>query len=189
MGSPDQITPQEPVQRVICSICNRRVVRKGSNRCSRCTLTNQFSSLRSTLPGAIEQKQPVYAPPTDPPPPMESIQLPEGRTYNRKEVSLILGVSQTSIMRWERKGKTRMPLQHVASGKIIYTEEHLQELRTFMTQVQQIQQQAQPSEPAAQKQAAAKTIGRKTFKLNRGLERAVAGRLGRLSIIPGNLIK
>ena len=188
-----------PEGRIACVCCNHHVARRGSTLCSRCTQKGQIQKLRSTLPG-VEPPELLHTRP-DPVPdtPSEDNQLqleieapvvtalPEGNTYNRKQVSKILGVSQTSICRWEKKGKTRPPLKHLASGKYIYTEEHLQELKKFITTFEQVQY-APPTEDQ-QKQTVAKSIGRKSFKLSRGLERAVSARLGRMSLRPGNLFK
>src|SRR5208282_5571183 len=58
----------------------------------------------------------------------------DGPTYNRRQVSKMLGVSQTSILRWEKKGKVPQPYKLAHSGQCVYTDENVEILRKYMTQ-------------------------------------------------------
>jgi hypothetical protein len=188
-----ELVSVEEERRIVCTSCNRRVARKGSTFCSRCTQKGTFNKLRDILPGIEipreEQHEVIHHRPVE-----NTVTVTElnGKLiYTRKQVAEMLGTSQTSICRWEKKGVVRPPVRHVASGQLIYTEEHVQELREYRNKVEIVYHApVDPTKPESQQKEAAKSIGRKSFSIGRGLERAVASRLGRLSLIPGgNLLK
>ena len=113
---------------------------------------------------------------------------PNQKYYTRKEVSNILGVSPTSICRWEQKGKTPPPIKIVRTGQLLYSEEHLQKMKEFMNTIVIVQHQPRPETPQNQQQDAAKFVAKKTFKLNRSIEKAVSIQLGRGGLGTGKLL-
>ena len=176
----------------LCSHCKHRVCRKGSSLCSRCTGKSIQQELRSTLPGLevkrdiiplrqVKQEEVVF-------PTATILQDAQGKHYSRKEVATLLGVSPTSICRWEQKGKTQLPVKLMRTGQLIYTEEHLAKLKEFMSQVEIVHYEQKPDNPENQQEKAAKIVTKKVFKINKGIERAVASRLGRLSCPLGKLL-
>lgn len=107
--------------------------------------------------------------------------------FTRKQVARMLGVSPTSIVRWEQKGLTPTPLKLAHNGKLLYTQEIVDKIREFISQTVVVTHPTQPVTMDGQQSQAARAAQKKVFKINRGLERAVSSRLGRLSGI-GKLI-
>lgn len=103
----------------------------------------------------------------------------------RNETAALLGISATSICRWEQKGKTPRPVQFTRGGPLYYSEEHIQKMREHMSQTLVIHQQGTSEN---QQEKAAKVVAKKVFKVNKGLERAVAMRLGRSGLGGGKLL-
>lgn len=224
--------------RPACSNCKRRVCRKGTALCSRCTIGNVELGLRDTLPGlptndasnnlsstnnsdivsldtstsnsiGAETRETNSGVSENPRTSGEDqwtkstsmaedssfvsagqLNLPSfpanTKYYSRKQVSQIIGVSVTSIHRWEAKGKTPQPLQAARGGPKLYTEEHLALLKDFATRIEQVIYTApQPGTPASQQSAVVKGIKRKVFKLNKSVERAVAVRIGKGGLLGG----
>ena len=184
----------------LCSHCKRRVCRRGSPFCSRCTATGVQSELRDVLPGMEVKQSPIVVVEGKAIPivnveleevnvifPTEQL-LQDQKYYTRKEVSKLLGVSPTSICRWEQKGKTPPPIKIVRTGQLLYTEEHLAKLKEYMSQVVIVEHQPRPNTPENQQHDAAKVMTKKVFKMNKGLERAVTLRLGRGGLGAGKLL-
>lgn len=202
------------VNKPLCSHCKRRVCRKGSALCSRCTGTGIQTELRDALPGMEVQKHEVIKFPVvevtsvevnGQQIPNENLEFdnisqqdatvdyiasldPTGKYYTRRQVAQILGVSTTSICRWEQKGKTPQPMKVVRTGQLFYSEEHLEKLKEFMNTVVIVQHQPRPETPENQQHDAAKFVAKKTFKLNRGIEKAVSLQLGRGGLGSGKLL-
>lgn len=211
-----QTTPVEKsavtIQQSLCSHCQRRVCRRGSTLCSRCTGKTIQQELRSVLPGMEVKKEElplrqtnwkakrapnsdyIYAgvqegmrAATSTPEYVDqehtgSFALTPGvKVYTRREVATLLGVSPTSICRWEQKGKTPPPVKIVRTGQLIYTEEHLTKLKEFMSQVVIVHHEPKLVSTEGQQEVAAKITTKKVFKLHKGIERVVASRLGRMS--------
>ena len=101
--------------------------------------------------------------------------------YTRREVSELVGVSPTSICRWEQKGKVLPPLRIAHSGQLLYTQEHIDKIKEYMSQIVIVQNTPKLATQDGQQHVAAKIATKKVFKINKGMERAVATRLGRLS--------
>src|SRR5208282_4179551 len=185
--------PQRMPDKPLCSHCKRRVCREGTALCSRCTGTGIQEELRDVLPG-MEIKREIIpmritsatVHPTESykyhlPAPVEQVVIVKDDTkvnyYTRREVANMIGTSSTSICRWEQKGRTPRPIQFTRNGPLYYSEEHVQKLRDYKNTIPI--QQHKPNTPENQQDNASKFAAKKTFKLNRGLERAVATRLGR----------
>lgn len=107
-------------------------------------------------------------PPNEAEPESYSLDTQE-KVYTRSQVSKMFGVSNTTLCRWELKGKTPQPIRKY-NGKCFYTEEHIAKIREYMSRVP-------PPRPATQGGAddrypfAAKKA---SPKLNKKLERIVA---------------
>ena len=194
--------PQRMSDKPLCSHCKRRVCREGTALCSRCTGTGIQEELRDVLPG-MEIKREIIpmritsatVHPTESykyhlPAPVEQVVIVKDDTkvnyYTRREVANMIGTSSTSICRWEQKGRTPRPIQFTRNGPLYYSEEHVQILREYKNTV--TINQPRPATPENQQHDAAKFVAKKTFKLNRGLERAVATRLGRGGLGSGKLL-
>ena len=153
-------------KRQVCSSCNRRIARRGSILCSRCTAKGMENNLRSTLPGMEIEKLDEFVPVEQ-----EQVDI-EGKTYTRREVAQIVGVSPTSIIRWERKGVVPFPIKIAHSNKCVYTEDNLNAIKAYKEQV--IHTQYVPADPKSPQELAAKQVSQKTFKINKRLERVVS---------------
>jgi MerR HTH family regulatory protein len=217
-----------PEQKPLCANCKRRVCRRGSPLCSRCTYKGIQTQLRDTLPGAIklddvERKldgQKTIAEEatdevmqnflygegsSDPEHKIEfdgllqpegdpelkrttddvytndegtesSVVYTPGSHYTRKQVSQMVGVSPTTIIRWERKGATPLPKRFAHNNQLIYTDEIVAAIKEYASQI--IVTQYVPLPPKTPQELAARgTTTRKTFKINKKLERAVAQRV------------
>jgi DNA-binding transcriptional MerR regulator len=91
---------------------------------------------------------------------------PGVKYYNRREVALLIGVSPTTICRWEGKGATPPPFRVAHSNQLFYTEELVQKIKQYATLVEQVRI---PSNPIAQ---AARAVSNKS--LSRISEKAVS---------------
>lgn len=209
--------PVEPSKPKCTATGCTRFARKNSILCSRCTIKSVEANLRDTLPGLeMESGLKVEFSPAGNLP-LEDFKLDYNKRvdtaivtstlskeqaldlltiknqvhseskgyYTRKQVAQLLGVSPTSICRWEIKGKTPPPKRQVYNNQLVYTEAHVQLLKEFMTQ--QVTIDLVPA-PERQRAQAAKGVAKKTFKLSKGLERTVASRLGRMSLVSGKLM-
>lgn len=98
-------------------------------------------------------------------------------TYNRRQVAKMLGVSQTSILRWEKKGKIPQPVRLAHNGQCLYTDENVRIIREYMAQTYVAPQQVLNEEQKKEKQL--KVFSKKASKLNlsRRAEKAVAARI------------
>lgn len=186
--------PVEPSKPKCTATGCTRFARKNSILCSRCTIKSVEANLRDTLPGleneVITNEPFIASTPTiqSPKPEASKTETPIDASkgyYTRKQVAKLLGVSPTSICRWEVKGKTPPPKRQVYNNQLVYTEAHVQLLKEFMTQ--QVTIDLVPA-PERQRAQAAKGVAKKTFKLSKGLERTVASRLGRMSLVSGKLM-
>lgn len=105
---------------------------------------------------------------------LDGEQIPSSsiKQYTRKQVSREIGVAVNTISRWEKKGKTPAPLKIAHSGQYVYTQEHLDWLKAYVSRMEQvIHPIADPTVKAA------KEVQGKTFKPNKRLERAVSSRI------------
>jgi hypothetical protein len=103
-------------------------------------------------------------------------QPPQGSHYTRKQVSQMVGVSPTTIIRWERKGVIPLPKRFAHNNQLIYTDEIITAIKEYASQI--IVTQYVPLPPKTPQELAARgTTTRKTFKINKKLERAVAQRV------------
>lgn len=150
------IRQQSPLydESLLCTICRRRKARHNSGVCSRCSVTEFKESLRSTLPEITTTNQlDLFLEP-----------LPSGtKYYSRGEIADLLGISRSTIARWEEKGVT--PLPTVIANQYVYTEEIFHKIVDYAEQ--QLSQQRSPVERAAK--LSSKSFGK--------AERAVATRI------------
>jgi DNA-binding transcriptional MerR regulator len=147
------IAHQQPAydESELCSICKRRKARRNSSICSRCSINRFKESLRDTLP----QNEFIGS---------DTTVLQAGQKYySRNEVANLLGVSHSTIARWEAKGATPKP--DIYNNQYVYTEEIFHKIVDYAEQ--QVTQQRTPVERAAK--LSSKNFGR--------AERAVATRI------------
>lgn len=174
-------------ERKKCIFCKRRWAREGTAYCSRCNAKDLINNLRDTLPG-----MPVQEKPTELDKHQEELLYidPEKRTklvyadsvldeikdgYSRAQVAEMIGVSCTTLCRWEKKGKIPQPKRLVHSNACIYSEEIVAAAREYKNQ-----SYVPPSIPAVPGTPDARLpfAAKKTLKVNRKLERVVATRIG-----------
>jgi DNA-binding transcriptional MerR regulator len=96
---------------------------------------------------------------------------PGTKTYSRRDLSDMFNVSPSTISRWERKGKIPQPVRIVHSNQYIYTEVHVDAIKSYISLVDQCSRN--PSSPLSQ---AGRSVSRKSF--SKMAERAVASRVG-----------
>lgn len=185
-----------------CIACKRRYARQGQAYCSRCTATDFTNDLRDVLPGAItaamdtlkcdtpelrEQYRTGTLPPSiivfEAPPVREE---PQGFissesqidlktvTYTRSQASEIIGVSPTTLLRWEKKGRIPMPARLVHTNHVLYTEEIIKAAVEYKNQ-----QYVAPTTSSDTIQNP-HVFNPKNIKLSRKIERTVANRMGNL---------
>lgn len=183
-------------QRPLCANCQRRICRRGSALCSRCTVRGIERTLRDTLPGMeVEEKQ-IEKPSewvgreilshTEKPKntiinEIQEVIDPTQLRFNRRQVAKILGVSPTSIYRWEIKGAVPMPKKMSRTGQCFYTEDDIKTLQAYKDE-SYILSTAVARTP---QERAARAVVKKTFSINKGMERAVSQRIN-LSTFRGN---
>jgi transcriptional regulator with XRE-family HTH domain len=98
------------------------------------------------------------------------------KVYTRKQVARMLGVSSTTLCRWENKGKIPQPRRLMHSKQCLYTEEIVAAAKEYKNQ--------EYIPPVNVSSAQSTVTGRLPFaikkgmKVNRRLERAVANRIG-----------
>lgn len=182
-----------PVDRPLCIACNRRWARLGQPYCSRCSGVELQRRLRDVLPGTITTIPPTsiagpitYTIPNVPassipqyiPQPVSNengenaAEKPDSskKQYSRREVCAQLGISQTTLSRWEAKGKTPMPRRLVHNQQCIYTDELIAQIKEYMSR------EFVPAAPAATDPITGVRVVRKPIKVrvNRKIERVVA---------------
>lgn len=155
-----------PEGAVLCSICNQRQARRNSVNCSRCSVSRLKQELRSTLPMEPDPNQMnLFVEPIeeieDAANPITQIIQPGEKQYTRNYIAQAIGVSPSSIARWEKKGATPMPFR-LPDLTYIYTEEIFHKIIDYAEL--QKQHQRSPIERAAK--LSSKSFGR--------AERAVA---------------
>lgn len=195
---PQPLNGEEP--RTVCISCNRRVARQGSVFCSRCSGKELQNNLRDTLPGMPVERQDspkvekmetfstgdpdesnvdLHSDEDNSDAPLvlspDAIELQPGqKTYTRSQVAELLGISCTTLCRWERKGRIPQPLRMLHNKQCIYTDEIIQAAREYLNQSYVPPSTSGPTTPEGRLIYASK----KTIKINRRLEKAVASRLG-----------
>lgn len=99
-------------------------------------------------------------------------------SYTRAQVARLLGVSPTTLMRWERKGYIPQPERvggsAISPGGTVYTEELVEAAKKFMSTQYHPEQAHTPAQDGTIQ--VLPRVVKKSIKLNRGLEKAV-GRL------------
>lgn len=185
-----------PEGRTVCINCRQRLARIGQVLCSRCTGEGLQQNLRSTLPGLpiiteVKEKvdhgstftsdistsirkirsEPIPPPPS--PPLLPSLSNGDV-TYSRAQVCRMLGISGTTLSRWERKGKTPQPKRIVHNNQTVYTDSIITAIREYMSQ----EYTPPPGSSNIPGTRTSTVSAKKTAKISRQAERAVANRLG-----------
>jgi MerR-like DNA binding protein len=190
----------EEKSREKCIFCKRRWARLGQVYCSRCSGKDHVNNLRDVLPGLLVPPQDELEGITRPDRSISVVHVPikevkleidmptlevESETitsldgqkvYTRKQASKMVGVSSTTLCRWENKGKIPQPRRLVHSKQVLYTEELIAIAKEYMSQeyIPPASVSPTPSTPTGRLPFAIK----KGMKVNRRLERAVANRIG-----------
>jgi DNA-binding XRE family transcriptional regulator len=183
---PNNSSPE--VERTVCISCKHRLARVNSPYCSRCTSEGLTNQLRDTLPNVIKPvlKIEVLSTPFTPiekvyhkpangkkdAPPQNS------ESYTRSQAARIIGVSSTTLMRWERRGHIPQPMRVARNNECVYTGENIEAARKYMAleyHPEQVHTPAEPGTPAT----LASTV-KKSVKVNKRLERVVATKIGRI---------
>lgn len=162
----------------------KRVARKGKPFCSRCTMIGKTEELRDALPGmtrseakiatfkevyGTEAKERNVVVVEDPNVTSTVFVQSKQDYYTRRQVCIKVGVSPTTLQRWERKGYVPMPMKVAHSGQLLYTDELIQKITeyknlAFTPQVQNTANQA-PSPGRFRPTGKGKfTIGKKVEK-------------------------
>lgn len=134
---------QQQTQKCANKDCTHQA-RKGQVYCSRCTTKAIQEKLRDTLPGmkpAAPAKQ-VVEKQESPQQPLDlgveiDREYPEDpharyveKQYSRKQAAKLIGVSQTTLIKWEKKGVCSP--RHIAFGnRYIYSEEEIEKARVY----------------------------------------------------------
>lgn len=105
--------------------------------------------------------------------------LPGFSYYTRRQVCDLVGISLTTISRWEAKKNTPLPFQLINTRQLYYTEEHIRQIKEYAA----VAQQLRTASPIVQ---AAKSISSKTF--SRASEKAVAIKLRGVNFRKGGLL-
>lgn len=183
--------------RPICISCNRRIAREGSPYCSRCTASGMVNNLRDTLPGLPTKEVDVEllrrSVNTISPQPDEYCvtenngecvstdprcmhNQPEPATtkkvYTRSEVAKLLGVSASTLVRWEKKGVIPPPSRITHNNQCVYTEEMIEIGKKYKEASYLPPISTVPGSPGV----LPRTV--KSARIDRKLEKAVARRLG-----------
>lgn len=98
--------------------------------------------------------------------------------YTRRAIADSVGVSPTTICRWEAKGAIPPPLKSPHDNRLYYTEEHLAKAKEYATLVEQVK-----ISPIAH---TAKALGGNS--LSRLTEKAVSLKIGRSTFRRGGLL-
>jgi MerR-like DNA binding protein len=117
---------------------------------------------------------------------VEQEEIPQGSHYTRKQVSRMVGVSPTTICRWEAKGATPLPKRFAHNNQLIYTDEIVAAIKEYANQV--VDGFAAPSTVRTPQELAAKGVGKKTFKINKRLEKVVSLRINQTGFRSGKLM-
>jgi DNA-binding transcriptional MerR regulator len=157
-----------------CTICHQRQARKNSTVCSRCSFKKVRESLRDTLPNMPitnreYSKQIEHA--TDCSMNTDGVEctcgagleevdiedannrttetiMPGVDQYTRAQVSEMIGVSPSTIFRWEAKGATPLPMRLASNNQYVYTEEILHKICDYAEQMLLVEKKT-PIERAA----------------------------------------
>ena len=156
---------------LLCTICNHRRARQGTTICSRCSFKKVRESLRDTLPGMsvtnqtqdLEEGEEQQI--EDPNNRVTEVIAPGQHQYTRKQVADMIGVSPTTISRWEAKGATPLPRRLAHNNQYVYTDDLVHQILDYAEK--QLQVQRTPIERAARRSA--RSFGK--------AERAVATRI------------
>lgn len=179
-----------------CIACKRRVARVDSPYCSRCTAKGMVNQLRDTLPGMPAQppaqlvdNRSGYPPLTHPIPPPPPLPLPVAETvppppaekyYTRTEVADIIGVSNMTLIRWERKGAIPQPQRVAHNNRCVYTKEMVDMALNYKNATYTPPPPPAPPPGTPGTPAALIRTSKVAAKFDRKLEKAVARRLGSL---------
>lgn len=147
----------------LCTICHRRKARRNSGVCSRCSISEFKEGLRSTLPDSLTTNDEGIESSLDYDQDVNIINLVGQKYYTRGAVANLLGISRSTLARWEEKGATPLPLS--INNQYVYTEEIFHKIVDYAEQ--QVSQQRSPIERAAK--LSGKSFGK--------AERAVATRI------------
>ena len=150
------------VIRTVCIGCNRRVARINDVFCSRCSTKTLIQKNRDVIEeNVVEAKPAGYMPPpsTPPPnmppgympppasPPPDALQVLSGvEQFSRRDVAKLIGVSPTSISRWEAKGLIPAAKRFAFSNQCLYTREQVEQIRAFKEQQYVVRDAGKPAE-------------------------------------------
>lgn len=177
--------------RPFCISCNRRKSREDSVYCSRCTASGMVENLRDTLPGLPKEvmpralnKSPMY-PTLDTPKSDVTIQTsnmltppsPAEKIYTRSDAAKIIGVSPTTLMRWERGGKIPQPRKLAYGNQCAYTDEIVKAAQAYKESYYQPEHVVVPVTPGTPDQLRQTS---RAIKIDRRIEKTVARKLGSL---------
>lgn len=176
-----EIQEHERANRTICISCKSRQARKGQAFCSRCTATGLVNELRDQLPSPIPitnlpSPQLVHQDGNEKKDEAPTLVISPSSSYTRAQVVRMLGISVTTLSRWEKKGLTPPPYRVAHNNQCRYTDEMIATIKEYMTR----EYIPPPSQVHPGTPLALATSVKKTVKINRRLERAVASRLGSL---------
>lgn len=180
--------------RPLCISCNKRAARLNGPYCSRCTASGMVNNLRDTLPGlptsteiqeTISDIQHSELLSNSPPPTSlmvhDEVQVPPKDVFTRSQAAGILGISATTLLRWEKKGVIPTPRRFSHNNQCVYTKEMIEIASRYKNSVYV----PPPSlaAPSGTPEAIPRAV--RIGKLDKSLEKAVARRLGSL----GRLIR
>ena len=164
--------PAPAPSRTVCIACNRRVARIDDVFCSRCSGRGLAEKLRDPLPGQEISEEVKEVHPSSLHAPTFKEELMEGdRPLSRRDVSRLLGVSPTTIGRWERKGYVSPAKRYPYSNQCLYTHEQVNEIKQFMMQNYVAQEARIESQENAPREKGSRP---RPTSINRRLERMVA---------------
>jgi transcriptional regulator with XRE-family HTH domain len=164
--------------------CGRQA-RRGSDYCSRCSATKMVENLRDRLPGlptdVIEQRvdEQEIEDVQEPTPDNRDASDPgnsippnvHGTRYTRAQIAEIVGVSCTTLNRWEKKGRTPQPIRTTHNNQVLYTEEMLKAIIEYKNA--EYVPPPVASIPGTPEAMSPRTVN-KSVKINKRMERAVA---------------
>lgn len=160
----EQIVGAPRAIRTVCVSCNRRVARLNDVFCSRCSTKSLMQQNRDSVEGLVDDAKPIedssiisdnmdsanfnsnpYPPPSTPPPaPLEVLANQE--QFSRRDVSKIIGVSSTTIGRWEAKGLIPAAKRFAFSNQCLYTKDQVEQIKQFKKQMYAIREANTPAE-------------------------------------------
>lgn len=183
-----------PESRTICISCKHRVARIGEVFCSRCTGKGLQNDLRSTLPPSMlpvpkvttfstgdqnesgsNNNNTKFVESRSDSSSESNLTSNQESNYTRSQVADILGISPTTLCRWERKGKIPQPKRIAHSNQCIYSQTLFEIAKEYMSKEYIPPPVAvDPANPSTRLQMASK----KSVKINKRAESAVASRIG-----------